>query len=99
MALFILQCTKTHLRHCHKAVTTSSTRDKKEPATGCAAIPYIQGVTEPIQRILNSLNVKVAQKPFETLWHYILPIFIFTANDCYRYYFGREIAVFCSLSS
>ena len=37
--------------------------------TGFAVIPYIQGVTEPIKRILNSLNVKVAQKFFQTLGH------------------------------
>ena len=38
-------------------------------ATGFAVIRYIQGVTEPIKRILNSHNVKVAQKPFQTLGH------------------------------
>ena len=38
-----------------------------KPATGCVVIPYIQGVMEPIKRILNSHNVKVAQKPFQTL--------------------------------
>ena len=50
-------------------VTTSNTPDKKEPATGFAVIPYIQGVTEPIKRILNNHNVYVAQKPFQTLGH------------------------------
>ena len=30
-------------------VITSNTTDKKEPATGFAVIPYIHGVTEPIQ--------------------------------------------------
>ena len=40
--------------------------DEREPTAGFAAIPYIQGVTEPIKRILNSHNVKVAQKPFQT---------------------------------
>ena len=34
--------------------------------TGFAIIPFIQGVTEPI--ILNN-DVKVAQKPFQTLGH------------------------------
>ena len=61
--------TKTFLRNCQKPVTTSSTPDEREPATGFAVIPYIQGVTEPIKRILNSHNVKVAQKPFQTLRH------------------------------
>ena len=50
-------------------VTTSNTPHEKEPASGFAVIPYIQGVTEPIKRILNSHNVYVAQKPFQTLGH------------------------------
>ncbi|XP_066017917.1 uncharacterized protein [Pocillopora verrucosa] len=61
--------TKTVLCNCQKPVTTSSTLDEREPATGFAVIPYIQGVMEPIKRILNSHNVKVAQKPFQTLGH------------------------------
>ena len=56
--------TKTFLRNCQKPVTNSNALDEREPATGFAVIPYIQGVTEPIKRILNSQNVKVAQKPF-----------------------------------
>ena len=54
--------TKTPLRNYQKPVTTSSTPDEREPATGFAVIPYIQGVMEPIKRILNSHNIKVAQK-------------------------------------
>ena len=50
-------------------ITTSSTPDERKPATGFAVIPYIQGVTEPIKRILNSHNVKAAQKAFQTLGH------------------------------
>ena len=61
--------TKTFFRDCQKPVTTSNALDEREPATGFAVIPYIQGVTEPIKRILNSHNVKVAQKPFQTLGH------------------------------
>ena len=48
-------------------VTTSNTPYEKEPATGFAVIPHIHGVTEPIKRILNSHDVYVAQKPFQTL--------------------------------
>ena len=52
--------------------------------TGFAIIPYIQGVTEPIKRILNSHNVKVAQKPFErTDAVYSIP-----CNDCDNEYIG-----------
>ena len=61
--------TKTFLRNCKKPVTTSNTSDEREPATGFAVIPHIRVVTEPIKRILNSHNVKVAQKPFQTLGH------------------------------
>ena len=61
--------TNTFLRNFQQPVTTSSTPDVREPATGFAVIPYIQGVTEPIKRIFNSHNVKVAQKPFQTLGH------------------------------
>ena len=42
--------TKTFLRNCQKPVTTSSSPNEREPATGFAVIPYIQGVTEPIKR-------------------------------------------------
>ena len=47
-------------------VTTSNTPDEKEPATYFAVIPHIQGVTEPIKRILNGPNVYGYQKPFQT---------------------------------
>ena len=53
--------TKTFLRNRQKPVTISSTPEERELATGFAVIPYIQGVTELIKRILNSHNFKVAQ--------------------------------------
>ncbi len=36
---------------------------------GYAVVPYIQGVTEPIKRILSNCNIKVAFKPYLTLGH------------------------------
>ena len=45
---------------------------KGKPATGFAVIPYIQGVTEPIKRILNSHNVKVTQNLFR-VWGIFSP--------------------------
>jgi hypothetical protein len=36
---------------------------------GYAIVPYIQGVTEPIKRILSNCNIKVALKPYLTLGH------------------------------
>ena len=94
--------TKTFLRNCQKPVTTSSTPDEREPATGFAVIPYIQGVTEPIKRILNGHNVKVAQKPFRTLGHIFAKpkdpvtkeqrtdaIYSIPCNDCDNEYIGQ----------
>ena len=94
--------TKTFLRNCRKPVTTSSTPDKREPATGFAVIPYIQGVTEPIGRILNSHNVKVAQEPFQNLGYtFVKPkdpvtkeqrtdaIYSIPCNDCDNEYIGQ----------
>ena len=48
---------------------TSNSFDEKELATSFAVIPYNQGVTGPIKRIINSHNVEVGQKHFQTLWH------------------------------
>ena len=39
--------TKTFLRNCQKPVTNSNALDEREPVTGFAVIPYIQGVMEP----------------------------------------------------
>jgi hypothetical protein len=36
---------------------------------GYAIVPYIQGVTEPIKRILSNCNIKVVLKPYLTLGH------------------------------
>ncbi|RMX41756.1 hypothetical protein pdam_00005537 [Pocillopora damicornis] len=52
--------TKTFLRNCQKPVTTNSLLMKGKQRLG---------VTEPIKRILNSFNVEVAEKPFQTLGH------------------------------
>ena len=67
--MFLVSWRQILIRKCQKPVSTSSTLGEKKPATGFAVIPYIQGITEPIKRILNSHNVKVAQKPFQTLEH------------------------------
>ena len=65
--LKVIGYTINFLRNCRKPVTTSSIPNEREPATGFVVIPYIRGVTEPIKRIQYSHNVKVAQKPFQTL--------------------------------
>ena len=41
-----------------------------DSAMKCLAIfPYIQGIAEPIMRILNNCGIKVALKPIQTLGH------------------------------
>ena len=94
--------TKTFLHNCQKPVTSNSTPDERESATVFGVIPYIQGVTEPIKRILNSHNVKVAQKPFQTLGHIFAKpkdpvrkeqradaIYSIPCNDCDNEYIGQ----------
>ena len=62
--------TKTFLHNCQKPVTNSNALDEREPATGFVVIPYIQGVTEPIKRILNSHKLKLLKNLFR-LWGHI----------------------------
>ncbi|RMX56505.1 hypothetical protein pdam_00023896, partial [Pocillopora damicornis] len=79
---------------------------KGNQATGFSVIPYIQGVTEPIKRILNSHNVKVAQKPFQTLGHIFAKpkdpvtkeqrtdaIYSIPCNDCDNEYIGQTVSL------
>ena len=94
---------KLFLRNCQKPVTSGNALDETEPATGFAVIPYIQGVTESIKRILNSHKFKVAQKPFRTLGHVFAKpkdpvtkeqrtdaIYSIPCNDCDNQYIGQS---------
>ena len=71
-------------------------------STSFAVIPYIQSATEPIKRILNNHNVKVSQKPFQTLGHIFAKpkdpvtkeqrtdaIYFIPCNDCDHKYIGQ----------
>ena len=56
---------KTFLRNCCKPVTSSRDTSVNEVSTtGIVVVLYIRGVTEPLEGILASHNVKVAQKSF-----------------------------------
>ena len=57
------------LEKCLKSVTPPRKNSDENSMMGFAIVPYIQGITEPIKRILGSFNVKVTQKPFLTLRH------------------------------
>ncbi len=70
---------------------------------GYAVAPYIQGVTEPIKRILSNCNIKVALKPYLTLGHIFakpkdpIPtnqkthaVYSIPCNDCEKEYLGQS---------
>ena len=57
------------LKKCLKSVTPPRKNSDENSMMGFAIVPYIQGITEPIKRILGSFNVKVTQKSFLTLRH------------------------------
>ena len=70
--------------------------------------PVLLFVTEPIKRILNSHNVKVAQKPFQTLGHIFAKpkdpvtkeqrtdaIYSIPCNDCNNEYTFENAILFC----
>ena len=54
-------------------------RSPQQPVTAApedeksfCVLPYVQGTTEPIKRVLNSYNVKVALKPHQTIGNLFL---------------------------
>ena len=68
-----------------------------------AIVPYIQGVTEPIKRILSNCNIKVALKPYLTLGHIFAKpkdpvetnqkthaIYSIPCGDCDKEYLGQS---------
>ena len=70
---------------------------------GYAVVPYIQGVTELIKRILSNCNIKVALKPYLTLGHIFakpkdpIPtnqkthaVYSIPCNDCEKEYLGQS---------
>ena len=70
---------------------------------GFAVVPYIQGITEPIKRILNNCEVKVALKPFQTLGHIFAKpkdhvttkqkthaVYSIPCGDCEKEYLGEK---------
>ena len=75
---------------------------------GSAIVPYIQGITEPIRRVLNNCGIKVALKPFRTLGHILTKpkdrvpthrkthaLYSIPCGDCEKVYLGRTKRQFC----
>ena len=62
---------KNFLHDCfrHPALTNCDSLAGDFAMKGFAIVPYIQGIAEPIMRILNNCGIKVALKPFQTLGH------------------------------
>ena len=70
---------------------------------GYAIVPYIQGVAEPIKRILSNCNIKVALKPYLTLGHIFAKpkdlvktnqkthaVYSIPCGDCEKEYLGQS---------
>ena len=60
------------LRNCQKPVTTCNILDEREPATGFAVIPYIQGVTEPSGQFWIATTLKLLKNLLNP-WGIFLP--------------------------
>ena len=51
----------------HKSLAGLKTSDNKTSTNPWAYLPYIQGVTDKISRILNKNNIMTLFKPLETI--------------------------------
>ena len=76
---------------------------------GFAVVPYIQGIVEPIIRILNNCGIKVALKPLQTLRHIFAKpkdrvptdqkthaVYSIPCGDCKKEYLGQTKRQFCT---
>ena len=69
-----------------------------------AIVPYIQGIAEPIRRVLNNCGIKVALKPFQTLGHIFAnptdqnthAVYYIPCSDCEKVYLGQTKRQFCT---
>ena len=50
-----------------KRPSQQSSKTAPDSARGFCILPYIKGTTEPIKRVLSNYNIKVAQKPHQTI--------------------------------
>ena len=86
----------------HSGITLS-------PVKGFAIVPYIQGIADPIRRVLNNCGIKVSLKPFQTLGHiFVKPkdrvpthqkthaVYSIPCGDCEKVYLGQTKRQFCT---
>jgi len=50
-----------------KRPSQESSTTAPEAARGFCILPYIKGTTEPIKRVLSNYNIKVSQKPHQSI--------------------------------
>ena len=64
-------CPKSFLYDCLRCptLTDCNSPEGDSAVKGFAIVPYIQGIVEPIRRVLNNCGIKVALKLFQTLGH------------------------------
>ena len=90
------------LTHCNSPGGDSAVK-------GFAIVPYIQGIAEPIRRVLNNCGIKVALKPFQTLGHIFAKpkdrvptdrkthaVYYIPCGDCEKVYLGQTKRQFCT---
>ena len=65
------QYPKSFLYDCLRSPTLThcNSQEGDYAVKGFAIVPYIQGIAEPIRRVLNNCGIKVTLKPFQTLGH------------------------------
>ena len=83
-------------------MTNRTSSEGDSPLEGFAIVPYIQGIAEPIRRVLNNCGIKVALKPFRTLGHIFAKpkdlirtaqkthaVYAIPCGDCEKEYLGQ----------
>ena len=91
------------------ALTNCDSSAGNSAMKGFAIVPYIQGIAEPIMRILNNCGIKVALKPIQTLGHIFAKtkdrvptdrkthaVYSIPCGDCEKEYLGQTKRQFCT---
>ena len=100
---FLYDCLRRPtLTHCNSPEGDSAVK-------GFAIVPYIQGIAEPIRRVLNNCGIKVSLKPFQTLGHIFAKpkdrvptdqkthaVYSIPCGDCEKVYLGQTKRQFCT---
>ena len=102
---------KSFLYDClrHPTLTHCNSPECDSAVEGFAIVPYIQGIAEPIRRVLNNCGIKVALKPFQTLGHIFAKpkdhvptdqkthaVYSIPCGDCKKVYLGQTKRQFCT---